>query len=439
MQDAETISRIQIDISLSHHNVLYAVIYEPGEGFYDSKTRVYRTINIGQLWTRINNYGNLGGNYGSGWMDQGYYDLCIAIDPNTPYHVFIGNIELHETTDGDHFEPLRPYGSNAWKSIAHVDYHKLVFAPSNPDYLYIGCDDGLYKSDDGGGTFQMIASNVAPHWISDMVQSQVNPDHMILCTGFGDIPENDTVILVKISTDDGEIWEDVSNNIQGEERWISRVKTDPIDENTIYVVRTGFSEGNKIYKTTDLGQTWANISGNLPDLPTNDLFIDPENASNLYAANDIGVYLSTNGGLNWEYASEEIPFVPVFDFDYRDLADGKYLRAGTYGRSIYEANLLYVGKEENKPQDQFTAINVQNYPNPFNGSTTIDYELAEKSDITIMVYDQMGKKVDEMKVLNVEKGKHQFTWQPAELSPGVYYFRIIQKNDRATGKIVKMH
>lgn len=565
LQDAETISRIQIDISLSHHNVIYAVIYEPGEGFNDSKTRVYRTINDGQLWTRINNYGNLGGNYGSGWMDQGYYDLCIAIDPNSPYHVFVGNIELHETTDGDHFEPVRPYGNNAWKSIAHVDYHKLVFAPSDPDYLYIGCDGGLYMSDDGGetathkntglstlqfyriaghpenhdiiiggmqdncntmthdggqtwnqvtlgdgmecffdhtypdsivyatmqwgslykstnggasftnifqahgawiapffqhpdsnewlytanknvyrstnggATFQSIANNVAPVIISDMAQSHVNPDNMILCTGFGDIPQYDTVILVKVSTDGGESWEDVSGNIQGEERWISRVKTDPYDENTMYIVRTGFSEENKIYRTTDLGQTWTNISGNLPDLPCNDLFIDPENTGYLYVANDIGVYLTTDVGLNWEYASEEIPFVPVFEFDYVDLPEGPYLRAGTYGRSIYEANLLYAGKEENPTQYSFAAIDVQNYPNPFNSSTTIEYEMAKNGDVSIQVYDQMGNKVDEINIPNMEKGNHQFTWQPDDLSPGVYYFKIVIKNDGVCGKMVKAY
>ncbi len=57
----------------------------------------------------------------------------------------IGNVELHETTDGQNFSPVRyPGGTNVFRSIAHADYHQLKYAPSNPEYLYIGCDGGVY-------------------------------------------------------------------------------------------------------------------------------------------------------------------------------------------------------------------------------------------------------------------------------------------------------
>ncbi len=120
------------------------------------------------------------------------------------------------------------------------------------------------KSSNAGSSFQIIsgAVNVAPSFISSMAQSQVNPHNMIFGAGM-DHPNFDTVFIVKISSNEGVNWTDVTTNIPGESRWISRVVTDPLDANTMYVLRTGFSVGNKVWKTTDLGQTWTNLSGNL--------------------------------------------------------------------------------------------------------------------------------------------------------------------------------
>jgi hypothetical protein len=107
----------------------------------------------------------------------------------------------------------------------------------------------------------------------------------------------------------------------------------------MYILRTGFSAGNKVWKTTNLGWSWTNISGNLPDLPSSDLFIDPDNTQHLYLANDIGVYHSGNGGVSWEYASTGVPYVPAIDFDYVKIGTDRYLRVGTHGRSIYQTLL----------------------------------------------------------------------------------------------------
>ena len=147
---------------------------------------------------------------------------------------------------------------------------------------------------------------------------------------------------VKISTDEGVHWsDDLSPNIPGEPRWIPRVVTHPSDPNTMYIVRSGLSENNKIYKTTDLGNTWANISGDLPNLPCWDLFVDPHNiqpnnTNHLYAGMDVGVYRSIDGGISWQYISEDIPLLPVWDFDYVEYGSTAKLRVGSYGRSAYE-------------------------------------------------------------------------------------------------------
>ncbi len=565
LQSPNTISRMHIDIAQSDPDILYAVTHEPSSGnpFYGT-TRAYKSEYGGISWNPISEGVPLGGNYGSGWADQGFYDLCIAVNPLNPNHVLIGNIELHETTNGADFLPKRPYGNNASGSLVHTDYHILKFSLSNPDYLYIGCDGGIYKSIDagasaisindgletlqfyrigshptnpnnllggmqdngtartidggnswdrvvrrdgmecffdyndpnvvyasaqncrlfksldGGSNFnQIYLANGAwitpfimhpensnwlytankrilfsttgtlfyplfteqePTAISTLSESHVNPEHMIFATGGGSIPMHDSIIIVKVSTDGGYNWEDVTNNIPGEERWITRVVTDPVEENTLYIVRTGFSAGNKVYKSTDLGQTWTNISGDLPDLPCNDLFIDPENTDHLYLANDLGVYQSTNGGTNWNYASEEMPFVPVIDFDYADMPSGRYLRAGTHGRSIYETNLLYVGTDEfpSSKENVTTGIKIHNYPNPFSTSITIEYELQQAANVEITIFNQTGQQIEMITRWYDQKGKYQYVWDERNLPKGIYFVRVRAGQEMATGKVIKI-
>ena len=144
--------RMQFDISKSDANIIYAVIYDINFNPEEGITRAYKSINGGSSWAPISPGTNLGGYHSNTWYDQGWYDLCIAVDPTDPNHVLIGNVELHRCVNGSDFEPVRPFGNNIWGSLAHIDYHKLVYAPSNPNYLYIGCDGGVYKSMDKGYT-----------------------------------------------------------------------------------------------------------------------------------------------------------------------------------------------------------------------------------------------------------------------------------------------
>jgi hypothetical protein len=54
-----------------------------------------------------------------------------------------------------------------------------------------------------------------------------------------------------------------------------------------------------VYMTENAGQSWQSISGNLPDVPVNDVLRDPVSDSLLYAATDVGVFISNDFGNNW--------------------------------------------------------------------------------------------------------------------------------------------
>ncbi len=461
--------RIQIAIAPSAPDIMYAYSFYNG-----SQTRAYKSTNGGSNWFQISPGVQLGGTYdGSSWVDQGWYDACIAVNPTNPDHVFLGNCELHQTTNGQDFAPVRnpsgPFsGTTAWDSPMHTDYHRIVFAPSNNSIVYVGSDGGLFRSTNGGATWASRNSGISsaqfyritshptdrnrvfggaqdngnfmstnsgasawvltttgdgmecvydhldvlapttmyastqngylmrsdnngaygtffgisppyestPNWtmpiilhptnpgwiyvgsrrlwrsvdygsswesisasatsdaINTIAQNRINPDVMILA-GSGYSTVNPQIL---VSTNGGFNWTDVASNVPGPARYAARVACHPYDPNTLFIVRSGFGSG-KLYRSNNLGASWTNISGDLPDVPCNDLFIDPLHPSHYYIATDLGVYLSTDAGVAWVRQGTGMPFVPAIDFDYFASGGTRLLRIGTHGRGAFEAPL----------------------------------------------------------------------------------------------------
>jgi hypothetical protein len=119
---------------------------------------------------------------------------------------------------------------------------------------------------------------------------------------------------------------------------VSRVVTHPTDSTTFFVVRSGFGSG-KVYRTTNAGTSWTDVSGDLPDIPHSDLFIDPLSTDRYYVANDFGVYRSTNAGVSWVREGTGMPYVVATDFDFFSYMGTRILRVATHGRSVFEASL----------------------------------------------------------------------------------------------------
>ncbi len=80
-------------------------------------------------------------------------------------------------------------------------------------------------------------------------------------------------------------------------------------------------------------------------------------------------------------------------------------------------------------------IPVSVYPNPFSTSTTIEYQLDQPSDVTLIIFNHLGKQVDLIQQYQ-QSGKQSITWQPQGLPPGLYYFTLQAGEQVATGKMV---
>ena len=78
----------------------------------------------------------------------------------------------------------------------------------------------------------------------------------------------------------------------------------------------------------------------------------------------------------------------------------------------------------------------QNYPNPFNPTTTIKYDIPERSFVTIKVYDVLGNEIATL--INEEKpaGSYEFEFDSNGLTSGVYFYTLSTGNFLATKKMV---
>ena len=134
---------------------------------------------------------------------------------------------------------------------------------------------------------------------------------------------------------------------------VSSVTVDAHDATgaTVYATIMGFGvSAPHVYRSTDFGAHWLNISSNLPSAPVNALVVDPNDANTVYVASDTGVYVTQSIAtcsttVCWNLMGTGLPNAPVTTLSAAanmPTGDGRkgMLRAGTYGRGLWQTPLL---------------------------------------------------------------------------------------------------
>lgn len=347
---------------------------------------------------------------------DGFRVLVDPVDNNYVYAEYQYGYFGRSTNGGDYFEIALDGISGArfnWNT-------PVIFNPLDPSILYIG-SQRLYKSVNRAINWEPISPDltetnspaVSPYGtITTIAVSPLNDDIIYVGTDNGN---------VQVSTDDGNTWTLVSSSLP--DRWVTSVVADPVDEHTAYVTFSGYRFGESvahIFKTEDLGDTWSSISGDLPDMPVNDLIITPA-LGHLYIATDIGVYYSTDQGLQWELVSGGLPNVVITDLVYH--AGENILVAATYGRGMYtispEAEVTSTGKvgAEN-------SIRIKAFPNPFMDRITIEFDAPVKQVYSIEMLDLNGKVIKTIHHGFLYQGSHSFDVDAGAVAAGIYYINV---------------
>ena len=202
--------------------------------------------------------------------------------------------------------------------------------PSASGILYASGLQNLWQRQ-SGGTWRIIAAigstgnvDVAP----------TNGNHVVIAAGT-QVFVSTNALAATVGLPTGVTFANITANLPG--RNVARAVFDPVDPNVIYAVITGFDggSGQNVFRTTVTATSWTNISPAL-DLPCGAIALDGTTTpTTLYVGTDIGVIRSVDGGVSWSVLDDiHFPRVPVFDLKFNAAAG--VLRAGTYGRGVFE-------------------------------------------------------------------------------------------------------
>ena len=331
-----------------------------------------------------------------------------------------GNFEV-STNDGisSSGPNTNPAGeASEWTTPIVADY-------SNPGVLYIG-NENIMKSANNGVSWTPLAT------IFTNTLAGTNTEISALAVS----KSNSQVIyaarrvryefgrpgIVFKTTNGGTSFTNVTNNLP-DSLYYTSIEVNETNPNIAYVTMAGFSTGNKVYTTSNGGTTWQNISYNLPNIPVNCIKQIPS-TGNLMVATDIGVYILTASTSTWVNNSFGLPNVILSDIEFNVPLNKAYL--STFGRGIWETSYSLLTGITNPQQNVFS---YDLYPSLNKGNFTLRFEngICEK---TIEVIDVMGKQVYSLKTKDEKINLN------LNIASGAYYVKVIAGEKLGVKKMV---
>jgi len=121
-------------------------------------------------------------------------------------------------------------------------------------------------------------------------------------------------------------------------RPVAGITVDRSNYRVAYIAYNGYNaatphQPGHVFKTSDGGASWDDVSGNLPDNPVNSISIDASYPNTLYAATDVGPFVTYDGGASWSPLGTGFPVVAIDQIDLNTY--DRLLIAGTHGRGAF--------------------------------------------------------------------------------------------------------
>jgi photosystem II stability/assembly factor-like uncharacterized protein len=227
-----------------------------------------------------------------------------------------------------------------------------IFSPHNSDIVYHGIQY-VMKSLDLGETWEKIS----PDLTYNNPEKQGDISYQTI-SSMDESPFRDGLIYA--GTDDGKLWRTKDGGKSWDEirknpmpvRWVSRIVASKYDMGTVYVTQTGRRDDDAevyIWRSTDFGDTWEDISANIPVGPVNVIREDPTNKEILYVGTDVGVYVSTDKGTSWEVLGD-LPCTYVHDLQIHPREN--LVIIATHGRGMFVLDANPVNEKDKNQRSE---------------------------------------------------------------------------------------
>lgn len=279
----------------------------------------------------------------SGAGGQGHYDLAYAISPTNSNDIWLGGVNTWNSTDGGSTWYIKNYWNTNSNNIpvVHADKHFIAFHPLQSGTMFECNDGGLYKTTNGGATWTDLSNGLQISQIFRIGVSQTVPNN-IICglqdNGSREIYNSNwyeqtggdgVECIIDYSNANTEyasyvngvifrtynFWTNqttISDNIPGQPAgaWVTPFVIHPTNPQIL------FAGYDKLYKTTDQGNSWVAISPVLTGDLLRSIAVAPSNPNTIYTSTFDTLYLTTNGGTNWYYvalgiANAKISYITV--------------------------------------------------------------------------------------------------------------------------------
>jgi hypothetical protein len=344
------IIRVDLAVSAASPDLVDAICVNSSSGLGGMWTSKNSGASFTQylVGTESNNMLNIRGD-ATGAGGQGHYDLAHAINPDNEKDIWIGGVNVWSSQNGGSDWRLTSVWADSAKALSaagvghpdtipvvHADCHWLAFHPLQRGTLFACNDGGIHKTTDAGASWTDITSGLEISQMYRIGVAQTVADHvlcglqdngtkLLVASEWGQLlggdgmdcafdysndrilyasVQNGTILRVKALGGDTSVVV-ISNNIpagQGADKspdgaWVTPFVIDPVNPQVL------FAGYDKLYKTTDQGDSWSAISPAVTSKLLRYIAVAPSDPNTIYVATHDTIAQTTDGGATWSYVS----------------------------------------------------------------------------------------------------------------------------------------
>ena len=392
-----------------------------------------------------------GWDHAMGGCESGF-TIPDPTDPNVVWATCYGNTVTRWDARVKHARSVSPWMHTLDSPPNDLKYRchwtpPLAIDPFDHDTVYYGCQV-VFKTTNGGQSWSVVSPDLSTQDPARNVPSGgIVGDNLGQFYGeviFSIAPSKAQKGLIWAGTNDGQVWYtkdgaanwiNVTKNISGLPPWgtITSIAPSTFDPATAYISIDFHLVDNRdpfIYKTTNLGKTWKQITGNLPKHPlgyVRSIAEDPNCAGLLFAGTGNGVYYSLDDGGQWIALDTGLPHSPVtravVQKDFHDLV------VSTYGRGLYILDDISPLEQLARNRSDAGAVLFEprrTYRFTRGGQAMLNFSLktAAKDPVELEILDSEGRVIRKLETKS-RSGMNRVRWDLRYESPRLVALRTL--------------